>query len=475
MMMEALSLDVRTFMLAMGVSTLSTAIMCFSFSTRFPKSIRGLSTWSFGLLSVGVSFICFLLRGIVPWFFGHFLANYLILLGVFLLLFSLIQYYGFDSRVRRIPIFLFAATSILLCYDAYKVGEDIIPARTTIAILLTNGFFLFWLAGLIFRNERKQIRVSFVLSSVCCFLLGTVLARRAIRIFLNLEEQSIFSSSPTSQLIFFTVGGCCLMMVSLGFILMAMDRLNYEAMKQIAFHEHVDRLKTLGEMGAGVAHEINNPLAIIKFNLERIKQGLSNSLDRDSSKFAAEAPKIFEMIDKTLNATERVSKIVRGLLMFSKEGSSEPMKPHTLATIIMDTLLFCLERAKSKNIQLNVADCPDIQLFCNPVQISQILLNLLNNSIEALDDVTNADKGIWIDFEKRSTLVSIRVKNSGPLISLENRKKIFLPFFTTKDVGVGTGLGLSIALGIAERHNGRLYLDEASTQTCFVLELPIRS
>lgn len=442
-MMEALSLDVRTFMLAMGVSTLSTAIMCFSFSFRFPKSIRGLSIWSFGLLSVGGSFICFLLRGIVPWFFGHFLANYLILLGIFLLLFSLIQYYGFGPNIRRIPIFLFMATSILLCYDGYKVGENVIPARTTIAILLTNGFFLYWLAFLIFRNERKQVRVSFVLSSLSCFLLGTVLTRRAIRIFLNLEEQSIFSSSPTSQLIFYTVGGCCLMMVSLGFILMAMDRLNYEAMKQIALHEHVDRLKSLGEMGAGVAHEINDPLTIIKFNLERVKEGLSALLGGGPSNVVGEAPKILEVIDKTLKATDRVSKVVRGLLMFSKEAASEPMQAQSLGVILSDTLLFCEERTKSKNIHLVVGD------------------------------VTNAEKNIWVDFEEKSNLVVIRVKNSGPTIPLDIQKKIFLPFFTTKDVGVGTGLGLSIALGIAERHNGRLYLDNSSVQTCFVLELPM--
>lgn len=465
--MENLSLDIRTFMLSMGIFGLTTSFMVFSFSFRFPKSIQGLSAWSSGIMTVGFAFIFFLFRGILPWFLTHFLANVFILSGVFLMLLGLLRNRQIRSRIQNVFVAIYLLTFAVVCYDAYGIGDSVLPVRTTIFLLIANSFFLFSIAIIIFKNERNQVSISSALSTLSCTLLGIVVLRRAIRIFIGLEEQSIFSSSLSAQLVFYSIGGSCIIISNLGFILMAMERLNFEAMKQMTQNEHMDRLKSLGEMGAGVAHEINNPLAIIKFNLERLQNLLAGA--------QVENQKIKDVLDRSFYAIDRVSKIVRGLLVFAKEGSQDDFSKHSLSSIVEDSLMLCKERIKSKNIELQVSSCPDLELICHPMQISQVLLNLLNNAIDSIHDTKSEERKIWIDFAKDSRRLKIKVTNSGPTISPDLQNKIFQPFFTTKDVGQGTGLGLSISLGIAQRHDGALYLEKNSKLTCFVLELPLRA
>jgi two-component system sensor histidine kinase DctS len=109
-------------------------------------------------------------------------------------------------------------------------------------------------------------------------------------------------------------------------------------------------------------------------------------------------------------------------------------------------------------------------LECRAVQISQVLLNLINNACDAISSLN--EKWILINAIERNNLIEISVTNSGPKIPAHIREKLMQPFFTTKEVGMGTGLGLSLSKTIAEAHGGRLYLDLGAENTRFVLELP---
>jgi signal transduction histidine kinase len=112
----------------------------------------------------------------------------------------------------------------------------------------------------------------------------------------------------------------------------------------------------------------------------------------------------------------------------------------------------------------------DQEVFGNSIQISQVILNLLNNAFDAIQDAT--DKWIKIQTYIEHGQVQIRVTDCGHGISNEVAKKIMQPFFTTKPIGKGTGLGLSISKGIVEAHQGKLTIDTESKNTCFVITLP---
>jgi len=225
------------------------------------------------------------------------------------------------------------------------------------------------------------------------------------------------------------------------------------------------KLSTLGEMAGGIAHEINNPLAVIYGKANQISLMTSDpdtSLDRERIAIAA------SKIEKT---ADRIATIIRGLRVFSRDGDNDPFERKALRTIIEETLEFCSARFKSHEIELRI-NAPDkpLELECRPVQIAQVLLNLLNNAHDAVQG--QSDRWVEIKIEDFDQELGITVTDSGPGIPKEIAAKIMEPFFTTKEVGKGTGLGLSISRGIIESHGGRLHLDMTATNTRFIITLP---
>jgi|GEM_PF-1666664 len=224
------------------------------------------------------------------------------------------------------------------------------------------------------------------------------------------------------------------------------------------------RLTAIGEMAAGIAHEINNPLAIIMGKVHNLKKQVS-VLDR------TEAVSFEKNITKIEDTILRIKKIIQGLRSFARDSSHEPMSDVTVQTILDDTLALCSEKMSSRGIHLVLQTQPAM-LKCRPWQISQILVNLLSNAIDALEG--RPDGEIEIRTEVSGNKLQIRIYDNGTGIPKEIRNKILDPFFTTKEVGKGTGLGLSISTGLAKAHEGKLYLDEKeASRTCFVLELPL--
>lgn len=222
------------------------------------------------------------------------------------------------------------------------------------------------------------------------------------------------------------------------------------------------KMSTLGEMASGIAHEINNPLTIIQGKIHLIKKMMAGQ------EFSKDL--IVENLDRVESTTVRISKIVKGLLHFSRDTSHSTLEQVKLKDIISDTLEMCSERLRLNDIELRLHLETDAIIECKPIQISQAILNLINNSYDAILGTS----GAWIDIslKKENKKVLLSVTDSGPGIKEEIVDKILQPFFTTKEPGKGTGLGLSISKGLIETHGGELFYEPESQNTKFSIRLP---
>jgi signal transduction histidine kinase len=223
------------------------------------------------------------------------------------------------------------------------------------------------------------------------------------------------------------------------------------------------KMAALGEMAAGIAHEINNPLAIISGNAQLAKALLS----RDNIPLT----QIEDRMNTIESTGQRIARIVRGLRYFAKEGIKEESHQATVDSIVEDTLLMCKTRITAKGISLTY-DKPSEPLLidCRPSEIIHTLLNLLNNCQDAL--ILTQKPSIEIKVKAQDGFVRISVIDNGPGVPENLREKILEPFFTTKEVGA-TGMGLSISKGIVEAHNGSLELDSRPGRTEFAILLPL--
>jgi signal transduction histidine kinase len=222
------------------------------------------------------------------------------------------------------------------------------------------------------------------------------------------------------------------------------------------------RLASLGEMAQGIAHEINNPLAVVMFSAEEIIQrSRRNELTSDF---------VENFSDKILVMTTRIAKIVKGLRYFSRDAEKDPFRSLPVAAILEQTIEFRAEKCKQYEIKLEVsAGSKELLVNCREVQIMQALNNLLINSFDAV--VGEQDPWIRIEAREAEDFVQILVSDSGKEIEAEVAKKMFEPFYSTKEVGQGTGLGLSIALGLLQGNHGDVkYL--GSKPTRFEISIP---
>ena len=219
---------------------------------------------------------------------------------------------------------------------------------------------------------------------------------------------------------------------------------------------HSAKLAAIGEISAGVAHEINNPLATILSSIALLRKSAYDQQLFDS------------MIDVMHRSSERIAKIVLGLKNFSRRADLDSYTPQNLSIIVMETKVLSEIKAKQFSVELKVKLSGDSKIACNEGEIVQVLMNLISNGIDA---AKNSDEK-WVEilvFEKK-TKVIVQVINSGATIPTELVDKIFQPFFTTKIVGQGTGLGLSISKSILEQHDASLKLNQNMMNTCFEMQ-----
>lgn len=221
------------------------------------------------------------------------------------------------------------------------------------------------------------------------------------------------------------------------------------------------KLASLGEMAGGISHEINNPIAVVI--------GKAHQILFDLEKDPVDAMSIRRHAEKIEQTCLRVTKIVKGLRSFARDAQGDPMEPTSVKTIVEDTLAFCHARFRSHGVHLDLDLSKDVKILCRPTQISQVLLNLLNNAFDAV--CNGSEKWVRIEVQESGDQVHISVIDSGHGIPDDLKIKIMQPFFTTKEVGKGTGLGLSISKGILDSHHGVLELNDKHVNTCFVMKL----
>lgn len=223
------------------------------------------------------------------------------------------------------------------------------------------------------------------------------------------------------------------------------------------------KMAALGEMSGGIAHEINNPLTVIQARSFQLTQMLdSNKLDPVKIRQAAES------ISRT---AEKIARIIKSLRSFARDGAFDPFDIVPVKRIVEETLEFCRTRFYNHGIEVEMTPISeDLEIECRIVQIEQVLLNLLNNSFDAIEALP--EKWVRVEVIDSEPTLEIRVIDSGNGIPLAIADKIMHPFFTTKEVGKGTGLGLSISSGIVKSHNGELFIDHMAPNTTFVIRLP---
>ena len=218
---------------------------------------------------------------------------------------------------------------------------------------------------------------------------------------------------------------------------------------------HSERLSAVGELVAGVAHEINNPLQTIIGCVELMIEERPEGSTRDLELVRQEAT--------------RAGQIVRNLLSFVRRGSSD-RTPGDLNQIANTIAQLREHHLADRNVVLRLDLHPaPLPVLVNREEIQQIVLNLVLNAEHALGESAGT---ITIRTRSDGTVQSLQVADDGPGVPAELRGRVFEPFFTTKDVGQGTGLGLSIALGIATAHGGGLELLPSGRGACFQLTLP---
>jgi len=224
---------------------------------------------------------------------------------------------------------------------------------------------------------------------------------------------------------------------------------------------HSDRLISIGRLAAGVAHEINTPLAVLS--------GMIQGFLEKEDAFVRGNVKEFKTMQKV---TKRIEKTVDSLLYLSHFEGNERPKPININELIKGTVALLVEQftVKNKKIILKLSSSlPKIQGFAE--QLQQIFMNLLINA----DDATGEGDIVSITTsQKEENMIRICFKDTGLGIPEEYLSKIFDPFFTTKEVGKGTGLGLSITYGIIERHRGMIYAkSKVGKGTTFNINLPV--
>jgi PAS domain S-box-containing protein len=223
------------------------------------------------------------------------------------------------------------------------------------------------------------------------------------------------------------------------------------------------KLRALGEMAGGMAHEINTPVQTIvlkAYELRKLATGLGSG-----------APPFTAIGDKIYLTAMRIADIVQSLKTFSRESDVDPFETVELGQVIRETLNLCEARFRKHEIELEINLAREqLQIQCRPVQIVQVLINLLNNSFDAVQE--REKRFVRIAATEHGSKVRLEVTDNGTGIPPEMVPRLMQPFATSKGVGRGTGLGLSISKGIVEAHGGELTLDSPVGLTSFSVWLP---
>jgi signal transduction histidine kinase len=227
-----------------------------------------------------------------------------------------------------------------------------------------------------------------------------------------------------------------------------------------------DRLSSLGELAASIAHEVNNPLAVISESAGWLRSRIEHGgVSRDDLLASTELA-----LGKIEDAIDRALRISRNFLRFARAPDAV-IRDTDLADLASEVIDLMAKSAADAETTLELTTEPeaDLRVRSDPFQLRQVLLNLVTNAIQAVGNDGRVDLAV----EGVGDEVWVSVSDDGPGIPDEHLERIFEPFFTTKDEGKGTGLGLAVSRGIVEKLGGRIEVENRPTTGCvFRLVVP---
>ncbi len=256
---------------------------------------------------------------------------------------------------------------------------------------------------------------------------------------------------------------------------------------------HSEKMISVGGLAAGMAHEINNPLAgmlqIIQVIQNRLSKPLPaniaaaerHNLDLDRINAYMTERQIFDLMDQAIAVGKRAAAIVQNMLSFSRRSESR-RSSHFLSEMMDATLDLVKNDFNLKKrydiLSVDIATRVEAQLPpvpCEKTKIQQVFFNILKNGVEAMSEAKTCHPSFVIRYFRERDMAGVEIRDNGPGIPQDIRKRIFEPFFTTKEVGIGTGLGLSVSYFIiTENHGGQLTVTSApGSGTAFIVKLPL--
>jgi two-component system, NtrC family, sensor histidine kinase HupT/HoxJ len=251
---------------------------------------------------------------------------------------------------------------------------------------------------------------------------------------------------------------------------------------------HSEKMASLGQLVAGVAHELNNPISFVLGNVHALRkycdrlQTYMGALHAHQPEAELQALRqklriehllsdLPSLIEGTLEGAQRTADIVQGLKRFSAMDSEERV-PVNLVEVV-ERAIHWVQKGRPQPVDVRWQPGPPCTVMGSAGQLQQVMMNLLQNAFDAIGSGSAAPPCVWVDLTVDAGRVCVSVRDNGPGVPPEHLLRIFDPFFTTKPVGKGTGLGLSISYGIVERHGGRLSAHNADGGGAeFILELP---
>jgi signal transduction histidine kinase len=221
---------------------------------------------------------------------------------------------------------------------------------------------------------------------------------------------------------------------------------------------NANKLASLGEMSACIAHEINNPLAIIQTAARLLRR------------VAQDPEKLEQKIISIDKAVARIVKIVTSLLKYARRTEKGRHAKTNLGEIVYEAVTLMESKAKVHAVPIQYEVSGEAEIYCDESEIQQLLINLIDNAIYAVEELP--EKWIRIRVIGEPEAVVLQVEDAGHGIEKSVRERLFEPFFTTKPVGKGTGLGLSIVRSIVAAHGAEIDVLGDAPHTCFEIRFP---
>ena len=350
---------------------------------------------------------------------------------------------------------------VLFTYFQFAIDTVIV----TLIIYVTGGFYSFfsflYLVVIIYASMTLYFRGGLIVAGLSS-IFYTILIILEFSTSTLPPLEGVSSAVPQEQAVFaiifkivITTAACFAVAFLSGLLTEQNRKSQLELQTMEASLKRVEKMAYMGEMAAGLAHEIKNPLAALVGSIQMLKEDMCYDADHE------------RLMDIILRETDRLSTLVNDFLFFARPPAGKPEKINLHRAINEITELFETDPTHRKRFTLQKNLPPDIWVLIDPTHFSQVLWNLLLNAAEAIDDNGKIEINV---FSPKNSLVQIQVRDNGCGMQPDVAQSIFDPFYTTKSEG--TGLGLSIVHRILESYNSRLDVDtESGKGTAFTFTI----